>query len=265
MDHLHLRQSMKDIARQTGASLSGGRAGVERGLVAAASDTATVAAGSVCPWPSLKGNTGGERFQCILTAPLQHKVFDILPSRNISTVQEYLKGFPNRNDVKAVVMDMNKGFRNVTKAFLPNTKIVVDRFHVVRYCTWAMDDVRRRLQQSLIPEKHFQRSRRLLLAHRDKLSEEDRLAVSVMLGFSDTLHQAYALKGKVLSVYGFSKQHGCRPTDLTTGWKLNGCSLSQSLRHAPECFATGSPISSTLSIFRLPTVLPRVATMPLKP
>ena len=59
-------------------------------------------------------------------------------------------------------------------------------------------DVRRRLQKSLMPDtrKHFKRSRRLLLAHRDKLCEEDRLAVSVMLGFSDTLHQAYALKEK---------------------------------------------------------------------
>ena len=191
MDRLHLRQSMKDIARQTGTSVSG----VARRL-GLQPQTPPRLLPEVLSLDEFKGNAGNEKFQCILTAPLQRKVFDILPSRSISTVQDYLKGFPNRNDVKAVVMDMNKGFRNVAKAFLPNAKIIIDRFHVVRYCTRAMDDVRRRLQKSLMPDtrKYFKRSRRLLLAHRDKLCEEDRLAVSVMLGFSDTLHQAYALK-----------------------------------------------------------------------
>ena len=59
-----------------------------------------------------------------------------------------------------------------------------------------MDNVRRSFQ-SVLPSsqrKYFKRSRRLLLAHRNKLSEEDRAAVDVMLRFSDRLMQAYALK-----------------------------------------------------------------------
>ena len=83
--------------------------------------------------------TGGEKFQCILTAPLARKVFDILPSRNISTVQEYLRGFPQPSRCESRRDGMNKGFCNVAKAFLPNAKIVIDRFHVVRYCTEATD------------------------------------------------------------------------------------------------------------------------------
>jgi len=191
MDCLHTRQSMKDIARQTGTTVSG----VARCL-GLQPQTPPRLLPEVLSLDEFKGNVDGEKFQCILTAPLQHKVFDILPSRHTSTVQDYLKRFPNRNEVKAVVMDMNSGFRDVVRAFLPYAKIVIDRFHVVRYCTWAMDDVRRKLQKSLKPEtrKYFKRSRKLLLAHHDKLSEEDRQAVSVMLGFSDSLHQAYALK-----------------------------------------------------------------------
>ena len=42
--------------------------------------------------------------------------------------------------------------------------------------------------------RYFKRSRRLLLAHRDRLSDEDRTAVDVMLRFSEKLLQAYALK-----------------------------------------------------------------------
>ena len=191
MERLQMRLSMKDIALQTGTSVSG----VLRCL-GLQPQTPPRKLPSVLALDEFKGNTGNEKFQCILTAPQQGQVFDILPSRNVSTLQAYLKSFPNRGDVNVVVMDMNRGFRDVARTFLPNAKIIIDRFHVVRYCTWAMDDVRRKLQQSLAPEtrKYFKRARRLLLAHRDRLCEEDRLAVSRMLGFSDDLHRAYALK-----------------------------------------------------------------------
>ena len=143
-----------------------------------------------------KGNAGGERFQCIVTDPLGRRVFDILPSRTVETIQDYLRTFPNRGEVKYVVMDMNRNFRDAAKAFLPNAKIIIDRFHVVRYYTEAMENVRRNFQKTLpkAQRKHFKLSRRLLLAHRDRLSEEDRAAVDVMLRFSDRLLQADALK-----------------------------------------------------------------------
>ncbi len=41
------------------------------------------------------------RFQCIVTAPLNRRIFDILPSRTVETVQDYLRSFPNRDEVKA--------------------------------------------------------------------------------------------------------------------------------------------------------------------
>ena len=93
-------------------------------------------------------------------------------------------------------MDMNRGFRDVAKAFLPNAKTVINRFHVARYCTEAMENIRRSFQKALpkAQRKYFKRARRLLLAHRDRLSEEERAAVDVMLRFSGRLLQAYALK-----------------------------------------------------------------------
>ena len=94
-------------------------------------------------------------------------------------------------------MDMNRGFRNIARTCLPNAQIIIDRFHVVRCCTEAMENARRLLPvspsqgtEALLQE----RSRRLLLAHRDRLSDEDRAAVDVMLGLSDRLLQAYALE-----------------------------------------------------------------------
>ena len=191
MTLLRRRSSMKDIAKDTGVSVIG----VQRVLKMAPVSKPSRLPEAVA-FDEFKGNAGGERFQCIVTDPLGRRVFDILPSRTVETIQDYLRTFPNRSEVKYVVMDMNRGFCDAAKAFLPNAKIIIDRFHVVRYCTEAMENVRRNLQKTLpkAQRKYFKLSRRLLLAHRDRLSEEDRAAVDVMLRFSDRLLQAYALK-----------------------------------------------------------------------
>ena len=191
MSLLRRRSSMKDIAKDTGTSVSG----VQRVLKMMPISKPQHLPEAIS-FDEFKGNTGGQRFQCIVTDPLNHSVFDILPARTVGTIQDYLLTFPNRDEVKYVVMDMNRGFRDAAKAFLPNAQIIIDRFHVVRFCTEAMDNVRRSFQ-AVLPNnqrKYFKRSRRLLLAHRNKLSDEDRAAVDVMLRFSDRLMQAYALK-----------------------------------------------------------------------
>lgn len=191
MSLLRRRSSMKDIARDTGTSVSG----VQR-VLKMMSVPKPQRLPEAISFDEFKGNTDGQRFQCIVTDPLNHRVFDILPARTVGTIQDYLLTFPNRDEVKYVVMDMNRGFRDAAKAFLPNAQIIIDRFHVVRFCTEAMDNVRRSFQSALPNDqrKYFKRSRRLLLAHRNLLSEEDRAAVDVMLRFSDRLLQAYALK-----------------------------------------------------------------------
>ena len=191
MQLLHHRWSMKDIARDTRTSVSG----VARCLAHYPQGKPRELP-RVLSFDEFKGNANGERFQCILTAPEERRILDILPDRRGSTIQSYLRSFSNRQDVQYVVMDMNQGYRDIARAFFPQAKIVIDRFHVARYCTWAMDDVRRAVQKHLLPasRKHFKRSRRLLIARRALLSEEDRAAVDVMLHFSERLYQAYALK-----------------------------------------------------------------------
>ena len=191
MQLLHHRWSMKDIARDTRTSVSG----VARCLALYPQGKPRELP-RVLSFDEFKGNANGERFQCILTAPEERRILDILPDRKGSTIQSYLRSFSNRQDVQYVVMDMNQGYRDIARAFFPQAKIVIDRFHVARYCTWAMDDVRRAVQKHLLPasRKHFKRSRRLLIARRALLSEEDRAAVDVMLHFSERLYQAYALK-----------------------------------------------------------------------
>lgn len=143
-----------------------------------------------------KGNSGGQKFQAILTDAHKHKLFDILPSRSQTSIMQYLLSFPNRNDVKYLITDMNQIYRDLAIQYFPNAKIVIDKFHVVRYITWALENVRKRIQKNLHPSKrkYFKRSRRLLLIHKEKLDQEGLMALEVMLTQSPDLAVAYHLK-----------------------------------------------------------------------
>lgn len=143
-----------------------------------------------------RGNTDYGKFQCILTSPEERRVLDILPTYRESDLYQYLKAFPNRQQVTHFVTDMRKEYLSLAKHLFPNASIVIDRFHVVRYCTWALENVRKRVQKKLLPaqRKYFKRSRRLLLARMRNLSAENKAAVERMLLLDRDLREAYLLK-----------------------------------------------------------------------
>lgn len=143
-----------------------------------------------------KGNAGGEKFQAILTRPDKHSLFDILPSRTQVSLMQYFQGFPNKKEVRFLIMDMNRTYRDLAKDYFPRATIVIDKFHVVRYITWALENVRKRVQKQLHPDKrkYFKRSRKLLLTHQSKLSEESLEALEILLLQSEDLAVAYHLK-----------------------------------------------------------------------
>ena len=143
-----------------------------------------------------KGNAGGEKFQAILTDPKNSTVFDILPSRTQYKLKDYFLKFKNRKDVRYFIMDMNYVYRDIAETFFPNATIVIDKFHVVRYVTWALENVRKNVQKNMhsSKRKYFKRSRRILLSHYSKLHDESRQALEIMLMQSNDLAVAYYLK-----------------------------------------------------------------------
>lgn len=156
---------------------------------------------SVVSIDEFKGNVGGEKFQCILTAPTEKRVLDILPDCKERHIYEYFQKFGNRDKVQYFVSDMRKEYITMAKHLFPNAKIVIDKFHVVRYCTWAVENVRKRIQKGIPSNerKYFKRSRTLLLLHKDKLKDKGKEAVIRMLRFHKDLASAYLLKEKFYS------------------------------------------------------------------
>jgi len=145
-----------------------------------------------------KGNAGGQKFQGIITNPVHHKILDILPNRTQASLITYFKTFPNRNEVKYFVMDMNYSYRELAEIFFPRATIFIDRFHYVRYVTCALENVRKRVQKSMHPSKrkYFKRSRKILLSHYCNLGEESKQALEIMIMQSNYPAIAYHLKEK---------------------------------------------------------------------
>ena len=142
-----------------------------------------------------KGNSGGEKYQGILTNPSNHKVLDILPTREKHSLIEYFQQF-ERKIVKIFVMDMWEQYRDIAETYFKNAMIVVDKYHYVRQVYWALNGVRKRVQNQLTQEERidFKRLRWLLEKDSKKLNKRQRATLDRMLEYNDDLRNAWELK-----------------------------------------------------------------------
>jgi transposase len=143
-----------------------------------------------------RGNSGGEKFQGILTDPKNHKVVDILPTRSKEYLFGYFSKFSNRKEVKFFVMDMYSTYKAVAKVMFPNATIIIDKYHYVRIVTWAFERVRIEEQKKFSDHrrKYFKNSRKLLLKNSYNLNDQEYWQVKQMLRVSPKLARAYEIK-----------------------------------------------------------------------
>lgn len=145
-----------------------------------------------------KGNADTGKYQCILTDPKKHRLLDILPDRNQAHLSAYFKetSRAERNRVKFFVCDMWQPYVDLAKAYFPNATVIIDKYHFIRYVTWAIENVRKRLQKkmSVSLRKYYKRSRKLILTRYEKLKDENKKACDLMLLYNDDLRVAHHLK-----------------------------------------------------------------------
>lgn len=145
-----------------------------------------------------KGNTNKNKYQVIITDPETHRVLDILPKRTKYELITYFKQYDQekRADVKYFVSDMYKPYREISETYFKNATIITDKYHWIRQAVWSVERVRKRIQKSFSKQYriYFKHSRKLLLAHYDKLNNEQKQQVNVMLSVSADLSTAHFLK-----------------------------------------------------------------------
>lgn len=142
-----------------------------------------------------KGNTGKEKYQCIITDIKNGRVLDILPTRYKSELFSYFKGF-ERSNTTHFVSDMWETYEDISKTFFKNATYIVDKYHFVRQVFWAFEAVRKEEQKKYCKDNRllFKRSKTLLTKRYEFLKTDEKQTVDYILCLSDPLLHAHALK-----------------------------------------------------------------------
>lgn len=145
-----------------------------------------------------KGNTDAGKYQCILVDAKKNRILDILPDRSQSHLSSYFRttNKAERHRVKFFICDMWQPYVDIAKAYFPNATIIIDKYHFIRYITWAIEKVRKRLQKTMPASlrRYYKRSRKLILTRYEKLKDENKKACDLMLLYNDDLRLAHSLK-----------------------------------------------------------------------
>lgn len=167
----------------------------------------------VVAFDEFKGNTWGEKYQCIVTDPDTGVVLDILPKRYSHYLSQYFKNV-DRSNVKFFVSDMWKTYADFASIYFKNAVQIVDKYHWIRQGLWAFEAVRKEEQKkfSKTHRIYFKRSKLLLTKRFNSLSDEQKQRVNVMLYASVGISSAYFLKEQFLKIFD------CK--DKTTAKKL---------------------------------------------
>lgn len=145
-----------------------------------------------------KGNSGGEKFHCILTDLESKEVIDILKTRTKNDLYDYFKQYSaeERSKVRYFVSDMYNTYAEVAQTWFPNATYIIDKYHWVRQMSFAFERVRKDVQKKFSKSHriYFKHSRKLLLKRWKDLNDEQKQQVNVMLYSSADLSTAYFLK-----------------------------------------------------------------------
>lgn len=155
-----------------------------------------------------KGDTNEGKYQLIIADGITREPLDILPNRKKETIKHYLQ--KHGDQVRIVIMDMSQSFKAAVKKALDRPVIIADHFHFSRYIYWALDGVRRRVQQSFhsYDRKKCKRMRYVFYKSSNHLTEQDQWYLDRYLKMSSELKRAYELKEAYCKWFERAKELG---------------------------------------------------------
>jgi len=124
------------------------------------------------------------------------EVMEVVEGHGQKKVEEYLDSLPEPERVKGVAMDMHEAFRQAVQMCLPQAKVVVDKFHLIRHINGALDKVRSRLQGGNRRGKRRDlfKSRYTLLKGAERLADWEKARLNELFYRYPELGRAWVLK-----------------------------------------------------------------------
>jgi len=143
-----------------------------------------------------RGNSGGNKFQVVITDLKKHKIVDIISARSQDAILHYLRSITNKEQVKFVTIDLSMFFKSIIVEQFKNATIIADKFHYTRLINWGLDKVRKQVQKGLDKNMriHFKHSKHILHKRNKYLNIEELNQLNSMLDYSEDLRWAYSIK-----------------------------------------------------------------------
>jgi transposase len=146
--------------------------------------------------------------RCVLTNLDLRTIIGVLEKRDKKTVLTHLKGMPDAERVKLVTMDMWRPYYDSVREAFPDAAVVIDKFHVVRMASQAMEVIRKSQRESLEAKvrRRLMHDRFILLRRPHDLTDEQKETMAGWFAVFPKLAEAYRLKEEFYGIYDIPKK-----------------------------------------------------------
>ncbi|WP_339205248.1 ISL3 family transposase [Paenibacillus sp. FSL K6-3182] len=143
-------------------------------------------------------------YRCIITNLTTNNVFEMLEERTQDHLKTFFNDLPDREKVEWVCTDLWRPFKRSFAAFLPNAKLIIDKFHVVKMALEALEEERRKYQVQLSKDNLINVKRSiqwLILKRHENLTPAEHKALAIVREQIPELAIAYDLKESFFTIY----------------------------------------------------------------
>lgn len=123
----------------------------------------------------------------------------ILPDDNKQTVKKFFYKIPDKikDKVAAVVIDMDKRFKNAIEETLPQARVIVDKFHLIQDANHRIDQERAALKEL----HHINLPRKIFFKNKEDLSQTERNKIKEYLLDYPSLRKYWIVKELLRNMY----------------------------------------------------------------
>ena len=159
-------------------------------------------------------------FRCVISNVKDKTILEMLKERSKPTVISYLSRLPDKDRVEIVCMDMWQPYRDAANATLPHAKVVIDKFHVVKGASIALEGIRKSIRQGLTDKqrKTLMHDRFTLLKRKSSLKPFEQMKLESWTANYPELGLAYKLKEDFYEIFDDSKDR-YEAYDRYQAWK----------------------------------------------
>ncbi len=143
-------------------------------------------------------------YRCVLTNLSTNSVFQILEYRTQPVLKDFFKSMPDKESVEWVCTDMWRPFKASFGQYLPNARLVIDKFHVVKMASEALETMRKQYQVELTKRERLfikKSIRWITLKRPSSLNKDEIEDLAVIRQQIPHLAQAYDFKEAFYRIY----------------------------------------------------------------